>query len=74
MINAVRHVIAQDPLLYATQSGTHRADLRDDVDTITVFFDHARQTPHLPFNAVEPADGCGLAVLCHDRYIPPGGI
>ena len=74
MIDAVRHVIAEDLFLDAAQRSTYRADLRHDVDAITIFFNHARQAPHLPLYAVEPADGRDLAVLCHARYIPPRGI
>src|SRR4051812_27841523 len=52
-VDAMRHVIAQHLLLDLAQRRAHRADLGDDVDTVAVAFDHARQAAHLPFDALQ---------------------
>ena len=70
----MRDVVAQDLLLDTTQGGTHRADLRNDVDAVTVGLHHAGEAAHLALDTVEPFQGCRLAVLGHDGYIPPQGI
>ena len=74
VLDAMRDVIAQDFLLDPAQRSAHGADLRHDVDAIAVVLDHAGEAPHLAFDAVEPLERRRLAVLCHDVYIPPGGI
>ena len=48
-------MVAQDFLLDAAQCGTHRCDLRDDVDAVTVGLDHAGKPAHLAFDAAEAA-------------------
>jgi hypothetical protein len=70
----MRNMIQQDFLFGTPQRGADRTDLRHYVDAIAFVLDHAGEAPHLAFNAVEPLERCRLAVLCHDVYIPPGGI
>ena len=44
--------VAEEPERTA-QRRTHRRDLRDHVDAISVLFDHARETAHLTFDALQ---------------------
>jgi hypothetical protein len=54
--NSVRHVVAQNFLLGPAQRRPHRRDLRDDVDTIALVFDHTVESAHLALDAVEPLE------------------
>ena len=74
MFDAMRHVIAQDFLLDPPQGRAHGGDLGHDVDAIAVFGHHAGEPAHLALDAAEPFERWRLAMLAHDRYIPPGGI
>src|SRR5687767_3085126 len=56
VLDAMRDMIAQDFLLDPAQRGAHRGNLRDDVDAVAVFLDHAREPPRLPLDALEPID------------------
>lgn len=49
MIQMIFHQVAGN----AAQSFLHGSDLRDDVRTIAVFFDHFLEATHLPFDATK---------------------
>lgn len=52
--HAMRDVVLQNLLLYATKRGSDGRDLGDDVDAVTVVSDHARESAHLSLDAAEP--------------------
>ncbi len=54
MFDAVTHMVTQYFFLDAPQRRPDRGNLRDDVDTIAILFDHAGNAPHLSFDALEP--------------------
>lgn len=70
-LDAMANMVAKDFLLNAPERCAHGIDLRDDVDTITVFIDHFRQSAHLSFDPVEAFAATGLDVVSHAAYIPP---
>lgn len=74
MLHAVCDMIAKDVLLKTAQGCAHRPDLGDDVDAVTVLFDHAGNAAHLTLNAIEPFCCCLLDVVSHAVYIPRMGI
>lgn len=51
MLDAMRDMVAQYPVLDLLERGANRLDLMDDVDAIAVRFDHARDTTHLTLDA-----------------------
>jgi hypothetical protein len=51
---AVLKVIAQDLLLDTVQRCTHGADLRQHIDAVAVFLDHAGDAADLALDAAEP--------------------
>jgi hypothetical protein len=65
MLDAVTNVVLQDLLLQAAQSGPGRCNLGDDVDTVSIFLDHAREPAHLPLDPVQSLCGVHLAVPSH---------
>src|SRR5688572_18266635 len=56
VLDAMRDVVAQDLLLDPAQRRAHRRNLGDDVDTVTVLLDHAREAAHLSLDALEPVE------------------
>ena len=53
MFDAMRNVIMKHLLFNATQSGPRGGDLRDNVDTVPIFFDHAHKAANLSFNPAQ---------------------
>lgn len=53
VFNAVGDVVMQNRFLNAPQSRSDGCNLCDDVDAVTVVFDHPRQTAHLSFDAAQ---------------------
>jgi hypothetical protein len=74
MLDAMAHVIPEDFLFDSPQSRAHSGDLRNDIDAVSVFINHSRQTPHLAFDSVETFFAGRLDVTSHERYIPHEGI
>ena len=73
MGDAVAQVIAERFLLDLVEGGPHRSDLRDHVDTVAVFLDHAGDAAHLAFDAAEPRELGFLEFLVHSlKYTPVG--
>ena len=72
VLDAMRHVIAQDFLLDPAQRRAHRADLRHDVDAVAVVLDHAGKPAHLAFDALQPLEGCRLASFAIASIYPLG--
>ena len=56
VLDAMRDVVAQDLLLDPAQRGTHRGNLRHDVDTVAVLLDHPGEAARLPLDALEPIE------------------
>lgn len=73
MFHAVTDMILQYLFLQSTQCCPRCSDLRDDIDAISVFFDHPMEAAYLPFNPVQPLHGFRLDVLPHGGYIPLPG-
>ena len=72
MLDAMADVVTQDFLFNSPKRGADGGNLRNDVDAVPVFFDHARKAAHLAFDPVEPFETGVLDVLTHDVYdIPP---
>jgi hypothetical protein len=65
VLDAMRHVIAQDFLFHATERRPHRRDLRDDVDAVALLVDHAREASHLPLDAAQALAAGRLAGFLH---------
>ena len=74
MLHAMGDMIAKNMFLETSQGRAYRPDLGDDVDAITVIFDHSGNAAHLTLDAIEPFRGCLLDVVSHSVYIPHMGI
>ena len=74
MLDAMRDMVTQDLFLGAAQCGADRGNLRHDVDAIALLLDHAGEAAHLAFDTIKAFERRQLAVLCHGRYVPPGGM
>jgi hypothetical protein len=74
MLDTMRDVVAQYLLLDAPQSRPDGRYLRDDVDAISIFPDHAGNAADLPFDSIQSFRAGRLAVVSHDVHIPPCGI
>ena len=72
--DAMRNMIGKDFLLGTAQSGTRRRELRDDVDTVAIVLDHARQPAHLALDPLQPLEHRCLGIRAHSGYIPLPGI
>lgn len=71
MFDAVGDVVLEDFLLDPPQRGTHRRNLRDDIDAVALLLHHLGETAHLAFDPAEAfLTGC-LDVFSHVSYIPP---
>src|SRR4051812_34161480 len=71
MLDAMGDVIFQNLFLDPAQRGTHRRDLRHDVDAIAVLLDHFREAANLPLDPAKAFSDRCLDVLAHEVYIPP---
>jgi hypothetical protein len=65
VLNAVTHMVAQDFFFQATQSSTHRSDLRYDVDAVPILLYHPAEASNLTFNALQAFGGGCLDVFPH---------
>ena len=74
MLDAVTHMVTQNLFFHAAQCGSHRRNLRDNVDAVAVVLDHLLQPSHLALDTIEPASAGVLDVFAHSPYIPPYGI
>jgi hypothetical protein len=73
VLDAVTDMVPEDLLFQTPQRRTRRCDLRDNINTISVFLDHAPKPAHLSFNPIQPLPSFRLDVLTHDRYVPLRG-
>jgi hypothetical protein len=71
VLDTMADMVAKDFLLNAPERCAHGVDLRDDVDTVTVFIDHSRQPSYLSFDPAEAFAATDLDVVSHAAYIPP---
>ena len=74
VLDAVRDMVAQDLLLDALERRSGGGDLRDHVDAVAVFLDHAGETADLTFDAAEAFETGGLGFGLHGCYIPIQGM
>jgi len=65
VLDTVRDMVTQDFFLDAPQCRADGRDLRDDVDAIAVFLDHAGKTSHLAFDAVQTLQTGSFRMLGH---------
>lgn len=65
MLNAMRDMVVEHFLLYASQRGAHGCDLRHDIDAITVFGDHAGKAADLSLDATKAFEAGRFRVLLH---------
>ena len=71
--HAMPQMIAEDLLLDLIQGGTNGTDLRQNLDAVAIFFDHARNAAHLAFDTAEPGKLRFLYLFVHIlMYTPPG--
>jgi hypothetical protein len=49
----MRDMVGKDFILGSAQCGARRRQLGDDVDTIAVVLDHAREPAHLAFDSFQ---------------------
>jgi len=54
VFNTVAHMIAKDFFFGAAKRRSHRSYLGDNIDTVSIFINHAGQAPDLTLNSVEP--------------------
>jgi hypothetical protein len=64
-LDAMAYVIAQDFLFGAAQRGTHRRDLGNDIDAVSILFEHPGKATHLAFDSIEPPEAGRLDILAH---------
>ena len=64
-------MMRQDFLLYLVERGAERSDLREYVDAVAVFFDHACHAAHLALNTAESRKLRFLRCVFHTCTIPP---
>ena len=60
-------VILQDNLLNPTKRCPHSCDLRNDINAIAIFIDHAREPPYLAFYPIKPLAAGLLRFYLHSR-------
>ena len=53
VFDAMRDVILQHFFLDAAERGTNRGNLRDDIDAVTIVFDHFKQAADLAFDTAQ---------------------
>ena len=74
MLHAMSDMIAQDLLFEPSQCSTDRRNLSDDVDTVSIFLDHAADPANLAFDPIQSFSACFLDVTPHATYIPSSRI
>ena len=65
VMHAMADMIFQHSFLDATEGGTHRRDLRDYVDTISLLLDHPRNPADLAFDFVQSFEAGICCVVFH---------
>jgi len=63
--HAMPQMIAENLLLDLVQGGTNGPDLRQNLDAVAIFFDHARDAAHLAFDTTEPGKLRFLYLFVH---------
>lgn len=54
VLDAIGNMVLQDFFFRPSECRAHRSDLRDDVDAITIAFNHAGKAADLTFDPAEP--------------------
>jgi len=68
-------MVAQYPLLHSAQGRFDGANLRQDINAVAVFLDHARYAAHLPLDPAESGKLRSLGFAVHVlNYTPAGYI
>ena len=65
LLDAMAYVIAQDFLFGASQRGTHGRDLGDDIDAVSILFEHPGKAADLAFDSIEPSEAGRLDIFAH---------
>lgn len=65
MLNAMADMVFQHGFLNAPEGSLHRSDLRDDVDTVSLFLDHPRNPANLAFDFVQSLYAGRCCVVFH---------
>lgn len=63
-------VVVEQPQGHFVERGLYRADLRENVNAVAVFFYHTIQAPHLPLDALEAVQKrflLGCIAVCFGR-------
>jgi hypothetical protein len=74
VLDAGIDVVLQDLTLHLFERGLNRRDLGEDVDTIALLADHARNASHLALDPGKPLQAVLLYVLLHGTLVPPEGM
>ena len=69
----MRDVVGKNLIFGATQGGTRRRQLSDDVDAIAIVLDHAREPAYLAFDPFQALEHRSLGIRSHAVYIPLRG-
>jgi hypothetical protein len=69
MLDAMGNVVAQHLLLQPTQGSADRGNLRYDVDTVAVLFDHPGEPTDLAFDPLEPIEARFIAIAASSRRV-----
>lgn len=52
-MHTMPEMLAQEIAFHSSEGGAYRFDLRDDIDAVSVFFDHSRDAAHLAFGSFQ---------------------
>ena len=65
VLDTVGDVVTQNFLLDASECRAYGGDLRDDIDAVAVFLDHAGEAANLTFDAAQAFQAGGFRVFRH---------
>ena len=65
LFDAMRDVLTQDFLLNASERSSDGGDLRDDIDAVAIFLNHAGETTNLALDAAQALDGRRFGRFAH---------
>jgi len=65
VFDAMAHMVSHDFLLGAAERPAHGRNLGDNVNAVTVFFNHADDTADLTLNSAQPFQDRGFCFISH---------
>src|SRR5215213_7725603 len=65
IFDTVLDMVLEDLVLHAPECRPHRPDLGEDVDTVAILLDHARDPAHLALDPLQPVAAALLRVCSH---------